>query len=229
MRTALRSALPITPLCLLAIGIVVLLTHVAVIMGVALGCTPPLRPLLKGPADWQGEPFNWPVAVPADWPLSCRRQMNNTECWNMQRFCSKRDNTPSERRSRLIRTYFVIDQHAVGWPYRSMSATIVYSLTTHSPASCTILGEDDADYLLVEGWRKASLDHDLLLPTSPTWGLLGNTMVYAMLIYAPLFGVKLMRARSRIRRGLCPACGYDLRGRSAASDANLCPECGANA
>jgi hypothetical protein len=30
------------------------------------------------------------------------------------------------------------------------------------------------------------------------------------------------RTASRIRRGLCPKCGYDLRG----SDAGMCPECG---
>jgi len=34
-----------------------------------------------------------------------------------------------------------------------------------------------------------------------------------------------VRRRRRIRRGLCPACGYDLRGTAAASSAR-CPECG---
>jgi hypothetical protein len=46
---------------------------------------------------------------------------------------------------------------------------------------------------------------------------------------ASVLGFGRCHASWRIKRGLCPACGYDLRGRAADSEANLCPECGASA
>jgi hypothetical protein len=71
------------------------------------------------------------------------------------------------------------------------------------------------------------------VPLRPIWpGFAINTLFYAgilwggwLMLAAPL----ALRRRRRIRRGVCPACGYDLRGRAADSEANLCPECGASA
>lgn len=67
------------------------------------------------------------------------------------------------------------------------------------------------------------------LPLLPVWpGFAINTMVYALalwLLLAAPAAVRSWRAASRIRRGLCPKCGYDLRGTPV--DAITCPECGA--
>ncbi|MFI4896321.1 MAG: hypothetical protein ACIARR_00675 [Phycisphaerales bacterium JB059] len=62
---------------------------------------------------------------------------------------------------------------------------------------------------------------DYAIPVRPVWpGFLINTLVYAgacwLLLAAPGGAVRWRRAR----RGLCPACGYDLNGLPA------CPECG---
>ena len=61
------------------------------------------------------------------------------------------------------------------------------------------------------------------LPYLPVWpGFAVNTIFYAAIFWL-LFAIPgWLRRRRRIKRGLCPACGYDLR----ASGGN-CPECGA--
>jgi len=54
-----------------------------------------------------------------------------------------------------------------------------------------------------------------------------NTVFYAVILWL-LFALGgtpfALRRRRRIRRGLCPKCAYDLRGRG--SDGGVCPECG---
>ena len=55
--------------------------------------------------------------------------------------------------------------------------------------------------------------------TLPYWLL---TTLFAILpIFWTLHLRRRIRARSRLKRGLCPACGYDLR-----SSKDRCPECG---
>lgn len=64
-----------------------------------------------------------------------------------------------------------------------------------------------------------------VLPLRPAWqGLIGNTLVFALAWQALLLAVPAARSALRRRRGLCPACAYDLRGTPAGSP---CPECGA--
>ena len=61
------------------------------------------------------------------------------------------------------------------------------------------------------------------LPLRPIWpGFAVNTIFYATLLWLFIFAAYALRRRARRKRGLCVACGYDLRG-------NLpqgCPECG---
>jgi hypothetical protein len=65
-------------------------------------------------------------------------------------------------------------------------------------------------------------------PHRPVWpGFTINTLLYATILWLMFAAPFALRRRRRIKRGLCSACGYDLRGR--ASNANLCPECGASA
>jgi len=63
------------------------------------------------------------------------------------------------------------------------------------------------------------------LPIGPVWpGFAINTIFYAAILWLMFFAPGTIRRTIRRRRGLCPACAYDLRG--SASSQN-CPECGA--
>jgi hypothetical protein len=63
-----------------------------------------------------------------------------------------------------------------------------------------------------------------VMPLRPIWaGFAINTIFYAAILWG-MFALPLaLRRRRRVKRGLCPACGYDLRG----SASQNCPECGA--
>ena len=67
-----------------------------------------------------------------------------------------------------------------------------------------------------------------VLPFRPIWrGLLIDWAAYAIL-WLVLFtglGFSALRRALRLRRGLCPACGYDLTGNTS----GVCPECGGQA
>jgi hypothetical protein len=59
-------------------------------------------------------------------------------------------------------------------------------------------------------------------------GFVVNTIVLALVLWLPFSAPLAARRHWRIKRGLCPKCGYDLRG-NARTDATNCPECGAPA
>jgi hypothetical protein len=64
------------------------------------------------------------------------------------------------------------------------------------------------------------------LPYGPLWpGFAINTVFYAAVLWVLFAAPFALRKWRRIRRGLCPKCGYDLRNRP--SDSAVCPECGA--
>ncbi len=76
-------------------------------------------------------------------------------------------------------------------------------------------------------WRYAwgGLGGDTPLPLRPIWpGFAVNTIFYAALLWLP-FAPFALRRLIRQRRGLCPACGYDLRH----AEHEACPECGVTA
>jgi hypothetical protein len=61
----------------------------------------------------------------------------------------------------------------------------------------------------------------------PIWpGFAINTVFYAAVLWLLFAAASALRRRRRIRRGLCPKCGYDLRGSPRGADATACPECG---
>ena len=62
-----------------------------------------------------------------------------------------------------------------------------------------------------------------VLPLRPIWrGFLTNSLLYAAILWIVLFARRDVRQFIRRKRGLCVACGYDLRH----ADHNACPECG---
>jgi hypothetical protein len=69
----------------------------------------------------------------------------------------------------------------------------------------------------------ATVPTDRMLPLRPIWpGFAINTVFYAGVLWLLFAAPFAMRRRRRIKRGLCPKCGYDLRG----SESKECPECG---
>ena len=105
----------------------------------------------------------------------------------------------------------------VGWPAHSMRDLVVHP-RAHRTASHQC------------GWRVAkAIASDLYLPLRPIWpGFAVNTVFYAAVLWflwMTPFAVRRWWGGRRIRRGLCPKCGYDLRGSPPHADA--CPECGA--
>ncbi len=62
------------------------------------------------------------------------------------------------------------------------------------------------------------------LPMRPLWlGFAINTIFYAAILWPLICGPFVLRRLIRRKRGLCVACGYDIRH----ADHDACPECGA--
>jgi hypothetical protein len=103
---------------------------------------------------------------------------------------------------------------AYGWPALSM-------MYLDSPPSA---GQSGQSSRVQGGWRvrNGNVVAQRILPLRPLWpGFAINTLFYAGILWL-LFGAPFaLRRRSRIRRGLCPACAYPI-GASA-----VCTECGA--
>ena len=99
------------------------------------------------------------------------------------------------------------------------------------PARCArmvVLGGSGVLYTIVlePFWHWSIAGKPLSLPAHPVWwGVLINTAVYAAILAGLLTVPRAIRTRFRLRRGLCPGCGYDLAGNTS----GICPECGAPA
>jgi hypothetical protein len=71
--------------------------------------------------------------------------------------------------------------------------------------------------------RQLAVKPKRVLPLRPLWlGMTANTALYAAAVWLAGPGPFVLRRVLRRRRGWCPACGYDLRGKAAGG----CPECG---
>ena len=100
------------------------------------------------------------------------------------------------------------ETHAFGWPLRCVRRRKV--------------GAPQRDFLIID---RSTLTQVRVtpIPVRPiATGLIGDTVVYGAAIFLVVTGPGAVRRRARRRRGRCPACGYDLRGRADAA----CPECG---
>jgi hypothetical protein len=70
-------------------------------------------------------------------------------------------------------------------------------------------------------WPSWLREHLEWLREHPEWLWGGSLILAAMLTYAIDWLRRQHRRRARLRSGLCPACGYDLR-----ASTDRCPECG---
>jgi hypothetical protein len=90
----------------------------------------------------------------------------------------------------------------------------------HGPGELLFIDESDPTGL---SWKfpPPSKPVQTLLVSVPHWLLLAVAALPALLILPPRIHRRL-RTRRRLRLGLCPTCGYDLR-----ASEGRCPECGA--
>ncbi len=116
-----------------------------------------------------------------------------------------------------------IREARTGWPARSMCSALripTLAATTSGPTvepRCAIETPPLLEWLGITAGRH--------LPKAIIWpGFAINTVFYAAILWALFAAPFALRRRLRIKHGLCPACGYDLRGRSTTSD--VCTECG---
>ncbi len=93
-----------------------------------------------------------------------------------------------------------------GWPLNWGSYEFSFSMPAASPGGGI-------------SWPNA-------LPLCPVWPRFAvNTLFYAAILWLLIPGPFALRRLIRRRRGLCPACGYDLRH----GEHEACPECGVTA
>jgi len=109
---------------------------------------------------------------------------------------------------------------ASGWPLRSIWCLVDHRM---KPRGSSALREIAPAVPL--GWYdNAAGNFPRFIAFRPVWfGMIANTLFYALLTLMLIFTISALRARHRRTRGLCLACGYDLRG----TPGPVCPECGA--
>jgi hypothetical protein len=122
-----------------------------------------------------------------------------------------------------------MDVRAAGWPARTLYAERHSVKAYVGLPGLTIFNKpnDIWDGVGIPTWLSRLRLHDCF-PTRPLWpGFAINTIFYAAILWLPFAALGTFRRRRRIKRGLCPKCGYDLRGHNIHQ--HLCPECGNSA
>ncbi len=178
-----------------------LLVGAMVNVGVAWGCAV-IWPGYY--AIYGGIDRDWPHGVPQGWPAPEVVNEYRGFGWAFETFFSAPD-TP--RWSRGVYAYL----SRAGWP-----AVTLKALRWKDRGA----GVDDG------GWAwHINLDNGKVaaLPLRPIWpGFAVNSLFYAAILWLAIPGPFALRRLIRRRRGLCPACAYDLRH----GEHEACPECG---
>jgi hypothetical protein len=109
-----------------------------------------------------------------------------------------------------------------GWP----ASTVADIQFHHASAPPQVITVDHASAVRVpELFGSFPSADGFALPTRILWpGFVINTLFYAVILWLLFAAPFVLRRRRRIKRGRCPKCAYDLRGRPSHADA--CPECG---
>ena len=166
----------------------------------------------------------WPAPPPAGWPepdqwMESRGVgLSSRGAWqNLAELARTRRLDPS------VASYFmIVDRY--GLPMHSMQAQSQEvlagkTITVINPG--VFLGGLDAPRGL-----KPNIFRVNRFPLEPIWlGFTADTLFYAAILGGLVLALGRARTRLRLRRGLCPACGYDLAGNTT----GVCPECGAPA
>jgi hypothetical protein len=167
----------------------------------------------------EGEQLQWPARVAADWPQSPDSVSWLDRLGTRTTIC--KHTVPSPDNIVPPRTYTLRLEQA-GLPFRALASTVADSYDWGSNRSNMQMS---AKLRLPKvPWLARSPDSVPLLPRWP--GFAVDTLFFSTLVFAAWTAPTFLglRRRARLRRGHCPACGYDLRGNVNA--ATPCPECG---
>jgi len=119
---------------------------------------------------------------------------------------------PRDRFTRYSDSNFIRHEGAGGWPLLSL----VWTTDSNDVAWNGGPGDNPVDWgieLPRDLNRQPIYVQRRALPLRPIWpGFLIDTLFYAAIWFAIFFGFTGAKRFSRIRRGRCPRCGYDLRG-----------------
>ena len=118
---------------------------------------------------------------------------------------------------RLDDTSHDLTFYGAGWPMRALWYVEEY-------ASQPALSRGRGGIALpsrATGIAASGREHLRALPLRPIWsGLAADSFFYALVLAVPCLAPTPLRRFLRIRRGLCPACGYP------AGSSAICSECG---
>jgi hypothetical protein len=109
---------------------------------------------------------------------------------------------------------YMVNEIRAGWPIRCLSG-VSRGVWKSPPEFLGGIGVPP------EMRREAAL-YDRFIPIRPLPGLAVNTVFYASLYLFAAFAVKATIRRRRVRRNVCPSCGYQRTGLVPDSP---CPEC----
>ena len=172
----------------------------------------------------------WPHSVPSHWPERATTIQPEALGWRVHRYQAATD---EERDGEFWRTEeFLLDIVHVGWPCYVLQSEMWYDRVVNDAAGV-------GDHFRFDGqppqtpWRRGislpsarfgfGLQSWKTLPVRPIWpGFAVNTLFYAAVLWLLIAGPFVLHRFIRVRRGLCPACGYDLRH----GEHDACPECG---
>jgi hypothetical protein len=169
----------------------------------------------RGPRLWshsEDDPGlqKWPIAVPSAWPekgilwsrrLGFGRRLEFWHRWGGRQAWS-------------------VEHNLSGWPLLAVSRRSAL----HEAAPTALTDKE----VFWRGWAPTPFGSTpasvIRPPLHPEWpGFAIDTAFYGGIVFLLWSAPGFLRRRSRLRRGACPACGYDLRG----SSVGVCPECGA--
>jgi hypothetical protein len=109
-------------------------------------------------------------------------------------------------------------EERVGWPWRALTSR-AFGTPVTLKSGVTLSGT----YGLIDCGKPSPWMPRTQLPIRPLWwGLVGNVIVWSGVWFLLLMLPRLARAIEWWWKGMCPACGYSLRGVREAG----CPECG---
>lgn len=161
----------------------------------------------------------WPVPVPPGWPQPWQQSRYRYDWGYFDHWVASSEERPAESMRR-----FTVEESTLGWPFPALtrfearagnfdSTTKTFDSNLEVPA----LGPWYEGVL----WTLTQTRVPRSLPIMPRWlPFLSDTLVFAAPVALLWLGVPAARRWRRRRRGLCPTCGYEVRGLA------TCPECG---
>lgn len=126
--------------------------------------------------------------------------------------------TPDEITAQIQSRAWASCTESRGWPFAAASCRIDAPVDPQSPLYTVIDGTliDSADEAFAIQAIRA-------IPHRPIWlGLILDTFIFAAFWWCAVQLLLLAFGRFRMKRGHCPACGYNLAGQTTPG----CPECG---